>query len=241
MIFANLRDIQHFFLWCSGINGQFMIYLSSIEVGSMQKFAYYFWTFVLGSFLGVVIESVWCAVRWGKLESRKGLIYGPFNPLYGVATVVLSFSINWVTNKEPGNIFLIGVVVASCIEYMCSYYQEKIVGTRSWNYDKFKFNLKGRINLLYSLAWGFLTLVWYRQCMPMVDEFVGVVANYDKLTLFAVIFMVYDCFISLMASIRRKERRQNIEPRNYFEKHLDVVYNDEVMDRVYPNAVFVED
>ncbi len=206
----------------------------------METFAYYFWTFMLGAFLGVVIETLWCMARYKKLESRKGLIFGPFNALYGCATVALSFCINHLTTKEIGNIFIIGVVVASAIEYLCSYYQEKITGTISWNYDNFKFNLNGRINLVYSLFWGFLTLVWHEQFMPMIEEFAYIVNDFPEITMAAFVFMTLNCLISLAACIRRRQRRQNIQAKTLFEKHLDYVYNDDLMEKIYPNSEFVE-
>ncbi|MBO5121369.1 MAG: hypothetical protein J6C28_06770 [Bacilli bacterium] len=47
----------------------------------------YLWLFIFGSFFGFVIETIWCLIRWRKLESRKGLIYGHFIPIYGIAGV----------------------------------------------------------------------------------------------------------------------------------------------------------
>jgi len=44
----------------------------------------------LGSFAGVVIELLWCLIRNGYWESRSGLVWGPFNLLYGVGAVALT-------------------------------------------------------------------------------------------------------------------------------------------------------
>ena len=38
---------------------------------------------VAGSFAGVVVEMLWAFARYGIIESRRGLVYGPFNLLYG--------------------------------------------------------------------------------------------------------------------------------------------------------------
>lgn len=38
------------------------------------------WIFVIGCIIGFIVETLWCYARWGKIESRKGLIYGPFTP-----------------------------------------------------------------------------------------------------------------------------------------------------------------
>lgn len=207
----------------------------------MEVFTYYFWTFMIGSVLGVIIETLWCIYKYRKIESRKGLIFGPFNPLYGVATVFLSFSINCVTNRGPGNIFLIGVVVASVLEYLCSYYQEKITGTISWNYEKFRFNLNGRINLAYSFIWGFLTIIWFNSFMPIIDSYMPILNSHRIFTIIAFILMIFNCVISILAGVRRKQRRENIYAHTKLEKHLDYFYNDKLMDKIYPNSEFVDD
>lgn len=207
----------------------------------MEVFSYYFWTFILGSILGVAIETLWCILKYKKIESRKGLIYGPFNPLYGCATFFLSLSINCVGNHSRGNIFLIGVVVASTIEYLCSYYQEKVTGSVSWNYDKFRFNLNGRINLVYSIFWGILTLFWYEVFMPIIDSYLPIINRHPWVTIFAFIFIIIDCIVSLVASIRRMERRKKIRARTKFEERIDELYDDERMKKIYPNSEFIDE
>ena len=44
-----------------------------------------FWVFLIGCFLGVIIELIWCAVLYQKFESRAGLIYGPFTRFMALA------------------------------------------------------------------------------------------------------------------------------------------------------------
>ncbi len=207
----------------------------------MEVFTYYFWTFVLGSVLGVVMETIWCLIKNKKFESRKGLIYGPFNPLYGVAAVFLSYFINSLDSPSVGRVFLIGVVVSSFVEYVCSYYQERLLGTVSWDYKNFKFNLNGRINLVYSLAWGVLTLFWCDTFMPLVEEGIPFFMENVNLTIIFAILLALDCLISLCASIRHKQRREKIYPRTRLEKHFDYLYTDELMDLIYPNSVFKDE
>ncbi len=43
--------------------------------------------FVIYSFLGVVVETIFCLVMEGVLESRLGLLYLPLRPMYGVGGV----------------------------------------------------------------------------------------------------------------------------------------------------------
>ncbi len=195
----------------------------------------------MGSFMGVVVETLWCFMKHKKIESRKGVIFGPFNPLYGCVAALLCFCVNSLSKQNMGRIFLVGVVVSSVIEYLCSYYQEKYTGTVSWDYKKFKFNLNGRINLVYSMMWGFLTMFWFSVFVPMVEEVLPFFIEHRFITILASVFMALDCFISLAASIRRKKRKEKIYPKTKFEKHLDYIYTDEVMEKIYPNSDFVDD
>ena len=43
-----------------------------------------FWVFFIGCFAGVVLETIYCLIQRGHYESRVGLIYGPFNLVYGI-------------------------------------------------------------------------------------------------------------------------------------------------------------
>ena len=78
---------------------------------------------ILGSFAGVVVELIWCFVTNGYLESRAGLVYGPFNLLYGVGAAVLSAALYRFRNRGRWLSFLGGFVVGSAVEYGCSWLQ----------------------------------------------------------------------------------------------------------------------
>ena len=45
---------------------------------------------------------------------------------------------------------------------------ELLFGTVFWDYSKFKFNLGGRINLLYCFFWGIAAVMWMRYGYPLV-------------------------------------------------------------------------
>ena len=120
----------------------------------MNKFITYFWIFIVGSFLGFLCETIWCIIRWKKIESRKGLIYGYFIPIYGIATVFISLLIDLFNIKNYGLFFLIIFLICAIVEYISSVCQEKCFGTKSWDYSKMIGNLHGRINLLYLSLWS---------------------------------------------------------------------------------------
>ena len=99
----------------------------------------------IGSFVGVVVELLWCLLRNGYLESRSGLVYGPFNLLYGAGAVALTACLYKFRNNGAWVSFLGGMLVGSVVEYACSFGQELLFGSRSWDYSEVPFNLNGRI------------------------------------------------------------------------------------------------
>ena len=40
-----------------------------------------FWYFLIFSVIGLILETVYCYITSGVIESRKGLLWGPFCPV----------------------------------------------------------------------------------------------------------------------------------------------------------------
>ena len=126
----------------------------------------------IGSFAGVIIEMLWCLLTRGRIESRAGLVYGPFNLLYGGAAVILTLALYRFRNKGKWISFFCGMIVGSGVEYICSWGQEVIFGSRSWDYSRMPFNINGRICLLYSAFWGMLSVLWVKSLYPWAAKLI---------------------------------------------------------------------
>lgn len=59
-----------------------------------------FWYFIIFSVAGLIIETLFCYITTGNIESRKGLIYGPVCPIYGVGAVILICFLNRVKDND---------------------------------------------------------------------------------------------------------------------------------------------
>lgn len=203
----------------------------------------YLWLFIFGSFFGFVIETIWCLIRWRKLESRKGLIYGYFIPIYGIAGVFLAFVINVFNISKKIVVFIASFLIGGLVEYFSSLFQEKVTGTISWDYSNMKFNLHGRVNLVYLIGFGLFGLLWFM----IYPDFLNILHKiFTNNNLFMVIsfvmmfFMIYNMFISLIAMIRQKRRRDGYLAKNKFEVWLDNKYPDKFLKKIYANSMFVD-
>lgn len=200
-----------------------------------------FWIFFIGCFLGVVVETIWCLLTRHHYESRTGLIYGPFNLVYGFGALFMTLGLNWLSKKRDAWIFLGGFVIGSVFEYICSWVQEFLFGTVSWQYDEMPFNLNGRINLLYSIFWGLLALLWVKGIYPWMCRLVNRIPDKigKPLTWVLLVFMILNSAISGLAVGRMSARYAGEPAANALEQFLDDHYPDERLQKIYPNMVFV--
>lgn len=194
----------------------------------------------VGSFGGVVIETIWCFLRHGCIESRAGLVYGPFNLLYGVGAVVLTLALYRFRNRGSWLSFLGGLLVGSAVEYVCSWAQELLFGSRSWDYSAVPLNINGRICLLYSCFWGLLGVLWIKDVYPRMAKWILKIPNRagKLLTVALTVFLLVNSVVSLAAVQRWSQRVRQIPATNHLEQILDERFPDERMERIYANMEF---
>ena len=160
-----------------------------------------FWYFLIFSILGLIIETLYCYATMGILESRKGFIWGPFCPVYGVCGAALIFVLYKTDSKSYIKLFIVGFIFGSVAEYILSYMLEAIYGIRFWNYDYLTYDLNGRISILYSFYWGILSIILVKFIKPLLDKLVDKmkphIRNIIELGIF--IFLVIDCIFTVWA------------------------------------------
>ncbi|MGL4606122.1 MAG: putative ABC transporter permease [Eubacteriaceae bacterium] len=200
-----------------------------------------FWVFLIGCFLGVVVETLFCLVTNGYIESRQGVIYGPFNPVYGFGAVLLTLVLHPVAKKNWFIIFLFSMVLGGGFEFISSYIQQMTTGTISWQYHDLPFNLAGRTSLMYSFFWGILGLLWVKEIYPIMSKFIEKIPKKMgvPLTWVLTVLMVFNMGISLVAINRWNERLAGVPASTAFERFLDDAYPDDYLKKIYPNMIHV--
>jgi len=194
----------------------------------------------IGSFAGVVIELLWCFATRGYIESRSGLVYGPFNLLYGFGAVMLMLALYKYRNRSGVLSFIGGFIVGSFTEYVCSWGQEAVFGSRSWDYSGMPMNLNGRICLLYSIFWGILGYLWIKNIYPRMASLILKIPNkWGKTAVWILlVFMVFNAAVTTASVGRWSERIDGEAPSNSLEELLDRRFPDERMERIFANMEF---
>lgn len=167
-----------------------------------------FWYFVLFSMLGLVLEISFCYITTGVIESRKGLIWGPFCPVYGVGATVLILLLQNVDQKNYFKLFIYGFLIGAAIEYLLSYGLEAIYGTRFWDYTYRGTDINGRICMLYSWFWGILAILLMKVIKPNMDKLIEKIPTKIHATgeILLFIFLVVDAMVTIWGINTYQER-----------------------------------
>ena len=196
------------------------------------------WLFVIGAFLGDVVETIFCRITAGVWMSRSSLVWGPFSVVWGLALVMATVLLRQEKDKSDRYLFAFGTVMGGVYEYVCSAVTELLFGTVFWDYSKFKFNLGGRINLLYCFFWGIAAVIWMRYGYPLVLRGMEKVRSRVRpwMTVLLAVFMAVNMLTSALALARYDARTSGEAPKSSIDMLLDAHFDDVRMERIYPNA-----
>lgn len=200
------------------------------------------WLFFLGAFLGDITETIFCRITAGVWMSRSSVVYGPFSIVWGLGCAFLTALLYKYRDKSDRYIFVYGTILGGAYEYICSVFTELVFGTVFWDYSKIPFNLGGRINLLFCFFWGIAAVVWLKILYPIFSGWIEKIpVKIGKtITPIAVVLMILNILISGMALARYSDRVMHPKPHNQVEQFLDGHFDNDRIERIYPNAKIVK-
>lgn len=201
-----------------------------------------FWVFVLGSFYGDIVETIFVRITSGEWMSRSSLVIGQFSLVWGIGCFLLTLFLHRMINWEDRYILIAGTVLGGAFEYLCSVFTEKAFGCVFWDYSHMKFNLNGRINLLYCFFWGIMAVVWLKILYPWLSKSIErIPMKLGKvLTWVLLLFFIFDISVSAAALYRMNARDDQKEPANWATEYVDKHYTDEWIAERYRNLKLVD-
>lgn len=214
--------------------------------------------FIIYSFFGYVIETLFAIITMGTWECRQSFLYGPFLGIYGVGAVLIILFAQYF-NKNNVRLFLGGYIIGTITEYIVSFGTEVIVGTRWWDYSDKILNINGRVCLLYSIFWGILTVFLVRKVNPCIDKICNKIQEKISKKILKIIisilivFLAFDCIATVFAQeyfidsmiirngvqVEKQEKVQEmynkIRENPSISNFVDTFWNDEKMIKTFPN------
>lgn len=130
-----------------------------------------FWFFWIYSFGGYLVERAFAAATRAERRERKCFLLLPLCPVYGLGMLaVLALPESW---RQGWWMVIAGAAAATAVEYVVHWAYETFLGVRFWDYSQAPGNLRGRVCLPFTLAWGVLTALTLRYVHPLVAALVA--------------------------------------------------------------------
>ncbi len=158
----------------------------------------YFLLFMIYSFLGWCLEVTCKLIEYKKFINR-GFMIGPYCPIYGWGAVAITCLL-YRYSYDPLVLFVMTVVTCCILEYLTSYFMEKLFKARWWDYSKRKFNINGRVCLGTSVPFGAFGLIITYILNPF---FIGLLSklSLDIINIFSIVLVCIHAIDFIVSSI----------------------------------------
>lgn len=212
--------------------------------------------FIIYSFLGFIIETIFGMLTKGVIESRQSCLYGPFCCIYGLGAAVMIPGLQKF-KKKNWTLFLAGAIEGSIVEYVISWLGEIVFHIKWWDYSNMPFDINGRICLLFTIFWGILALVLMKLINPYIEKFIDKIPKklFSVLTIGGTILLILDLLITafgLQVFYTRFTKKydlnlvedkklmvsQEVLENKFVQKLSDTIFTDEKMLRTFPNIKY---
>lgn len=152
--------------------------------GVMDMVLWYFWIY---SFLGYLLEKGFAKATRARQQGRKGFLLLPMCPVYGLGMLaVLALP---EACRRGLWLVLWGGLAATAVEYVVHWAYETFLHVRFWEYSAMPGNLRGRVCLPFTAAWGLLTaaaVLWVQPAVELLARRVPPAVTYVCLLVFTV-------------------------------------------------------
>ncbi|TFH38732.1 MAG: hypothetical protein E4G96_10060 [Chrysiogenales bacterium] len=159
------------------------------------------------SLLGWLIEVAYRSASQRRFINA-GFLHGPFIPIYGFGAAFISVMEQYVGSYHIVVRLLIYGVAVSLIEYVVGYLFEKFFKLKLWDYSNSRFNIHGRVCLLFSLFWTTMAFLFVTFIHPPVSGYFGSldVSTARSVTVAMLAYFTVDCIVSVstISVFRRK-------------------------------------
>lgn len=215
--------------------------------------------FIIYSFLGFIIETIFGMLTKGVVESRQSCLYGPFCCIYGLGAAVMIPGLQKF-KKRNWTLFLAGAVEGSVVEYIISWIGEMIFHIKWWDYSNMPFDINGRICLLFTIFWGVLALVLIRLINPYIERFIDKIPAklFSVITIGGTILLILDLLITAFGlqvfytrftntyNLNLEEDKylmvsQEVLDNKVIQELSNTMFSDEKILRTFPNIKFKDD
>jgi uncharacterized membrane protein len=213
------------------------------KITQWMTYAELFWVFIAGSLLGVLLEGVFCLLRYGRWQTHTVAVWGPFCIIYGIGAVILYVGAILMEGKNKAVQFVLFALTATVVEYLCGALLKYGLQMRAWDYSGEFLNIDGLVCPSFTVAWGIAGVAFAQWGVPVLrglfSKMNGV--GWRIACIGLSVFMAVNLLITSVCILRWSQRHRGIAPRNQAERFIDETWNDGRMQKRFCEWRFIED
>ncbi|MBO5138899.1 MAG: putative ABC transporter permease [Bacilli bacterium] len=146
--------------------------------------------FFIFSCIGYFVEVAFCSLQEKRIIWNRGFLLGPYIPIYGVGATLIVYFLSKYYN-DPLAFFCLTVIMCSTIEYLTSFFMEKLFKVRWWDYSKERFNINGRVCLTNSILFGFGGMIVQYLIMPHIYQLIKITPTLHLCVIALICFIIF--------------------------------------------------
>ena len=197
--------------------------------------------FLMGSMAGLVLEEVWMYVTAGLTESRVGLVWGPFSPLYGCGAVLFTL-ITWTLRRQKVSdvaVFVVAALLGGTLEQLTGWTMATLFNIESWSYLALPDHITQWVAWRFLLFWGIIGLVWYKAVMPDLLFCIGMPTTHRQVLFVALLtlYLTLDIAMTVICFARMNAREAGVPPQTALDVWVDNNFDDRFIESTFQNLV----
>lgn len=174
-----------------------MIIAAQSKKQNTNHLCYLFLIFLTGCLVGWIYEEVFYWITERLLRNR-GILYGPWLPIYGVGA--LGIYAMKPLKKNPVLLFFLCAAVSGVVEYVIGFAGIHLFGLRLWDYRGLFLNIDGIVCLRSVMSFAVMGVVFHYLLEPAAERMVGK-ANpraIRAVCLLLLVLFLTDCLLSAL-------------------------------------------
>lgn len=204
----------------------------------IENIKMYILMFFIYGIAGWIMESTTISIRNKKFVNR-GFLIGPICPIYGYGVLLITILLKKYQNDMVVTFFM-SIVISGVLEYLTSFFMEKIFNNRWWDYSKKKFNINGRICLENLVLFGIASCLIVYITNPIIMEKIRLIPDNVQTIIIAILLVIHfiDNIVSYKIILNLKQVSNEIKDNTIeiSEKVRNIIYNKSIFHRRLVNA-----
>ena len=205
---------------------------------SIEEIKIYILVFFIYAIAGWIMESTSISIRNKKFVNR-GFLIGPVCPIYGYGVVLVSILLKKYQDDMIVTFFM-SIIICGILEYLTSFFMEKIFNARWWDYSQRKFNINGRVCLQNLVLFGIASCVIVYIVNPFIIGKLRLIPSTVQTVIISILLAIHlvDNIVSYKIILNLKQVSKEVKDNTIeiSEKVRKIIHNKSIFHRRLVNA-----